>query len=90
MALLLRDPVLVEPDELLEELEQRVAVKRLSWRAAPRVTGQLWKSVRGGRTGSAILCALRFMRFMFMSGRNIVTLPLASRYALSPSKRHCA
>ena len=90
MALLLRDPVLVEPDELLEELEQRVAVKRLSWRAAPRVTGRPQKSVREMRTGGAILCALRFMRFMFMSGRNIVTLPLASRYALSPSKRHCA
>ena len=42
------------------------------------------------RTGIAMRSALVFMRFMFMSGRNKVTLPLVSLYALRPSKRQWA
>ena len=34
--------------------------------------------------------AVVFMRFMFMSGRNIVTRPFVSLYAFRPSKRQCA
>lgn len=78
----LRDPLLVDPDELLDELEQAVAAERLRARA-PRVSqarpGPATRGGRGRRTGSAIRSALVFIRRMFMSGRKSVTLPFASR-----------
>lgn len=67
-------PVLVEPDEILDELEERLAVKGLQ---AHGQRGSC-KQGEGTRTGRAMRLALVFMRFMFMSGLNIRTSPLAS------------
>lgn len=48
---------------------------------------RIGKSVAGNRlTGSAKRFALLFIRFMFMSGRNIVTVPSGCLYAFIPSK----
>ena len=78
-------PVLVEPDEVLDELEERLAVECL--RGVVREGGR-----RQGtwRTGRAMRLALVFMRFMFMSGLNIRMAPVGSLYAFMPSKIVCA
>lgn len=73
--------MLIEADEFLDELEDRVTVKGLY------ATGR-WdmKEERRKHTGRVIRSALKFMRFMFMSGRNKRTRPESCRYAFMPSK----
>ena len=77
--------MLVEPDEILDELEERLAVECLLGvvREGAREEGRR-------RTGRAMRLALVFMRFMFMSGLNIRMAPVGSLYAFMPSKIVCA
>ena len=70
---LVRDPVLVHPDELLHELDYGLAIERLDEDKVTCLTSQ--RSEESSRTGIATRAAVLFMRFMFMSGRNKVTFP---------------
>lgn len=93
VAWLLGDPVGVETDEFLENLDQRVSVEGLSHPTETRNPSQSWRlkaTSTPRRTGRAIRDALVFIRLMFMSGRNSVTRPLGVRYAFMPSNSVCA
>ena len=74
VAFLVRYPVLVNADELLHQLNHSISIEFLGTVSIPLCDARLFI-----RTGNAIRCAVLFMRFMFMSGRNNVILPFTFR-----------
>ena len=76
---LVRDPVLVHPDELLHELDYGLAIERLDEGKVSCLTPL--RSEESSRTGIATRAAVLFMRFMFMSGRKSRGLPSGPAYA---------
>lgn len=77
------NPMRVGGDEFDDELQELIPIKCL---IIKRLISKQCNLQRSSLTGKATRDALRTILFMFMSGRNKVTLPFVSRYALRPSK----
>ena len=78
VAFLVGDPIRVEPDELLDEVDDGFSIECLNEKDAREVKSRQYTRPVRIRTGNAIRAALLFIRRMFISGRKRVILPLAS------------